>query len=233
MSVETIGSLAPFETESENALMRTRRRVPSTPAWLLRITIESFFIVLSILAAFAVENWRDNQNNQRLALRSLAIFEREIRQNQAAIDDAAPYHSGILNVLMQARADSTQRVDVRSVMEGLQPMRLSSAAWQTALGTGVLTHIDVETVWGLSQTYSRQQRFMEDLRTALPNPVALQGASTEEQSKAIQAAYVYMSELVKGEQDMRGWYKEALTTITHTLEQHQKLLEQPDITAKN
>jgi hypothetical protein len=234
MSVETIGSLGPFQTETDaDNMMRSRRPPPSTPAWLLRITVESFFIVLSILAAFAVENWRDTNNNQLLAVRSLQIFEREIRQNLAAIEDAAPYHSGILNVVTQARVDSTQRVDVRSVMEGLQLTPLRNAAWQTALGTGVLTHIDVETVWALSLTYSRQQRFAEDVRAVLPSAVDLHGDSPDERRHAIQAAYIYMNELVKGEQDLRGYYNEALQTITRTMKQQDKLVETPTASAKN
>jgi hypothetical protein len=233
MSVDTIGSLAPFQTDRDPApLTRSRRRTPSTPAWLLRITVESFFIVLSILAAFAVENWRDNQNNQRLAVKSLQIFEREINQNLAAIEDLAPFHSGILNILAQARADTTQMVDVRSVMEGLQVIPLRNAAWQTALGTGVLTHIDVETVWGLSLTYSRQQRFVEELRAALPSAADLQAGSRDETQKAIQAAFVYMNELVKGEQDLRGYYNEVLQTITRTLEDQTRFIDNPNVSAK-
>jgi hypothetical protein len=234
MSVDTIGSLGPFQTEIEPApLTRSRRRTPSTPAWLLRITVESFFVVLSILAAFAVENWRDNVNNQRMAVKSLQIFEREIRQNLAAIEDLTPYHSGILNIVMQARADTTQSVDIRSVMEGLQVVPLRNAAWQTALGTGVLTHIDVETVWGLSLTYSRQQRFIEDTRAALPSAVLLQGDSSDELRQTVQAAYIYMNELVKGEQDLRGFYNEALETITRTLQQHNRLIEGGSESANN
>lgn len=227
MSVETIGSLAPFETESENGLMRTRRRVPSTPAWLLRITIESFFIVLSILAAFAVENWRDNREKQRVAVRSLEIFEREIRLNLAAIEDLAPYHSGILNVVSQARTDSTVSIDVRTVMDGLQIVPLRTAAWQTALGTGVLTYIDVETVWHLSLIYSMQQSFVEDSR-AKPQPATLQNASREEVRKDIADAYSFMNALVSSEQNLKVLYEEMLRTIQATLQRQENRIAEPD-----
>lgn len=189
-------------------------RRPSTPAWLLRLTVESFFMIMSILAALAVDNWRDNTNNHRLAMQSLRIFEREIRQNLARLDDVAPYHSGLRVVVSQARTDSTQRVDVRSVIEGLQPTVLLNTAWQTSLATGALTHIDVETVSALSLTYSIQQRFVEDDRLTLPAVLSMGADVVDERHDTMRRIYMYLNDLVAREQQLRAVYQQALETIS-------------------
>ena len=47
--------------------------------WILRALAESTIIVVSIILALAVDEWRDDRQNQELAAQSLMIFEQEIR----------------------------------------------------------------------------------------------------------------------------------------------------------
>jgi hypothetical protein len=182
----------------------------STPEWLLRVFVESVLIVISILLALAVDQWRESSNNRHLAQQSLEIFQREIRQNLAKLEDALPFHQGMRNVVAGMAAGPEEGADLQTLMEGLEPLVLQNTAWETALATGALTHIDVNTVNALSLTYSHQERFREESRLALPRiTVAATGAELAAQ---VRVAAAYLNELVRSELELRGVYREALVT---------------------
>ena len=49
-------------------------------------------------------------------------------------------------------AGEPAEADLRSAMEGLEPVVLLNTAWETALATGVLTHMEFTIVSALSLT---------------------------------------------------------------------------------
>ena len=63
MAVETL--IAEKSNDEEHSERRVRIRRVSWPAWLLRVFVESFFIMFSILLALAVDNWREGNQNRR------------------------------------------------------------------------------------------------------------------------------------------------------------------------
>jgi len=209
----------PLKTDPrpDSQARRPKQRRGRRPAWLLRMAVESVLIIVSILAALAVDGLRDNANNRKLADQSLHIFRREIRQNLARLSDDALYHDGLRTVVRQAYQDPSQKVDLRSIAEGLQPTVLLNTAWQTALATGALTHIDVETVSALSLTYSIQQRFADDSRALLPARLANGGLLMDNSRVTLEETYAYVNHLVRGEQELRGVYEQALQLLDVTL----------------
>lgn len=187
------------------------------PEWILRATFESMLIIVSIVAALAVDEWRQGRQNQELATQSLAVFEREIRQNMARLDDAAPYHAGMRDVVARMAAEEAAAADLRSIMEGLEPTVLLSTAWETALATGALTYMDFEVVSALSLTYSLQRRFAEESRSHLPDISVGPGESPRTLDDRIAAARAYLEDLTRDEQQLRGVYAEALQMIRNRL----------------
>lgn len=120
--------------------MQTRK------AWIVRALVESVLITFSILFALAVDSWAEQRNDRELAARSLAIFEREIRQNLARVEDVAPYHRGLSAVVGEMVQDPARAAELRNVLEGVEPSILLDTAWETALAIGALTHMDFEVV---------------------------------------------------------------------------------------
>src|SRR5690606_9997973 len=76
-----------------------RRRRSGTPEWLLRVSIESVLIMVSILLALGVDEWRDGRDYRELAQQSLQIFALEIEQNLAMMNETLPYHIGLRDVV--------------------------------------------------------------------------------------------------------------------------------------
>lgn len=211
MSVETIAP--PPRPKHEEKQRRVFIRRVSWPSWLLRVFVESFFIMFSILMALAVENWRENRQHQRLAQQTLQVFEREIRLNLATIEDLAPYHAGLRSVVAQALANPAEAADMRTIVEGIRPTILQNTAWQTAGASGGLTHINVETTWQLSLTYSFQERYRQQSLAALPNFSLAATANGEELQRNVRQMYNYLNELVTLEQDLSAAYRQAIEII--------------------
>jgi hypothetical protein len=184
-----------------------------TPEWLLRMVVESMLIVLSILGALGVDQWRDGRHDSMVASQSLEIFEREIRSNQARLVDGVPYHAGLRDVVAGMAEDPNRAVEVRSIVEGLEPAVLLSTAWETALATGALTHMDVETVSGLSLTYNLQQRFREDMGRGVPRLIITPATTAQDKLTQIQQTLFYLTNLVRAEQQLQEVYSQALEII--------------------
>lgn len=184
--------------------------------WVVRATVESALIIASILLALAVDEWREDQQNQELANQALFSFARELRQNRARIQDVAPYHAGLRQVLARlayAEGAGSGAADLRSVVEGLEPTVLLSSAWETALATGALNYMGYETVSALSLTYSLQSRFEEYSRSELPSLNPLANLSDTDRRIVIRRALSYVEEVAQREQELLGVYGQALRMI--------------------
>lgn len=181
--------------------------------WILRALIESVLIVASIVLALAVDEWRENRQNQELADQSLTVFEREIRQNLRRLEDVVPYHAGLHAVVQRMDPREVTGADLRSVLEGLEPTVLLSTAWETALATGALTHIDFQTVSALSLTYSLQSRFVEESRSQAGRLLEPRTISTRSMAEQIDRARGRLASLTQREQELLGVYRQVLEVI--------------------
>ncbi len=175
--------------------------------------MESVLVVVSILLALAVDEWREERGFAELADQSLGIFEREIRQNQARLEDAVPFHNGIRDLLGQAMDQEGASMDLRSIMEGVEIPVILNTAWQTALATGALTHMDVETVSALSLTYSIQDRFIATSGRDRPHLLNADDMTRTALHEGMHEAYDYMTVLTRGEAELLTVYGEALALI--------------------
>ncbi len=108
--------------------------------WLPQVIIESVLIVVSILVALGLDSWRQNREDEEFLRTALSNFEIEIRQNQARVDDAAPFNLGLRTVLSQhyGVGDIDTVDEFVNMVEIYSPAALQSTAWDTALATGSL-----------------------------------------------------------------------------------------------
>ena len=153
---------------------------------------------------------RDSRHNRSVAKQSLEIFQDELCKNRGRIEYDLPFHMGLRDVVA-GMADKPERAgEVRSMLEGLEPALLLNTAWETALATGALTHMEVKTVSGLSMTYSEQDRFMTVTGEGIPRLLLLPGATPREKIVQAQQALTYLNDLVRSEQRLQAIYNEAI-----------------------
>ncbi|HEX6306557.1 MAG TPA: hypothetical protein VFZ69_00140 [Longimicrobiales bacterium] len=186
-------------------------RRSSTPEWLLRVSVESLLIVMSILLALAVDEWQEGRDYQELAQHSLQVFASEIEQNLAVLNEIVPYHLGLRDVVSDMAAEPERVTDVHSILEGLEPTVLQNTAWETALATGAFRYIDVATVSKLSRMYSLQQRYQAT--QGRPELYVTSATLPEQKLEQMQHALMYLNDLVRAEQQLLGVYLLALEEV--------------------
>jgi len=188
---------------------------PATSDWLPRVLFESFLIVISILVALALDEWRETRQNDETIRQALISFASEIRQNRARIEDAAPFNLGLLNVLEQrhAEGDIAGVDDFVNMIESYSPVVLQSTAWETALATGSLAKMNYEMVSALSLTYSLQNRYQIATSTGMDDLISPQNLSPDQMNLAIFNSIRYLSDATSMEAELSVVYGEATSVI--------------------
>lgn len=193
------------------------------PAWLAEVIVQSIAVMVSILLALWVDQWKQRRAARDLAMESMSNFAKEIRQNEARLDDVLPYHEAIRSMLQQVEKSHsihTQAEFQNAIgLDGLRPPSLLQTAWQTSVTTGALTHLDYETVAALSFTYTLQDRFREDSRAGFQSIMQASDFRPGEADIAVHSADNYLREVVNSENDLRATYAQAEQVLSRKLKE--------------
>ncbi len=191
------------------------------PAWLAEVLVQSVMIVLSILLALWVDEWKQHRAEQQLAQVSLTNFLHEVQQNEARLDDILPYHRAMHSMVKELEAGrgvSTPAEFESAVgVDGMRPPFLLTTAWQTALATGALQKMDYETVSALSLTYTLQDRFREESRSGIQSVLQATNFQAGHAQQALRSADIVLNDVVQGEEDLRATYAQAARLLDRKL----------------
>jgi len=179
------------------------------------VLFESALIVISILVALGLDEWRDDRQDEETVQLALSNFASELRQNQARVEDAAPFNRGLRSVLRNHYQDD----DIESVeefvnmVESYAPVVLQSTAWETALATGSLAKMDYNLVSALSLTYSLQNRYQLASRSGMADLTSPQNLSEEKLNLAMYNSIRYLDDITSMEEELGVIYDEAFAVI--------------------
>ena len=183
--------------------------------WLPRVLFESMLIVVSILVALYLDEWRDDRQDAENIEHALANFVSEIQQNRARVEDAAPFNQGLRHVLsrrQEVRAIESVATFV-NIIESYNPVVLQSTAWETAIATGALAKMDYNLVSALSLTYSLQNRYQQVSRTGMTEMTSPQNLSQDKLDLAVYNAIRYLDSVTSMEMELGVVYSEAKSVI--------------------
>jgi hypothetical protein len=187
----------------------------ATSVWLPQVLFESALIVVSILVALGLDEWRENRQDAEVIRHALSSFLSEVEQNQNRVEDAAPFNQGLRNVLYShyLEDDIDSLDDFVSMLESYSPAVLQSTAWETALATGSLAKMDYKVVSALSLTYSLQNRYQLANRTGFYELTSPQNLAEGRLKLAVYNSIRYLDNITGMETDLGVVYSEAATVI--------------------
>ena len=176
---------------------------------------ESMLIVVSILFALYLDEWRDDRQDAENIEDALAYFVSEIQQNRARVEDAAPFNQGLRHVLsrrQEVRAIESVATFV-NIFESYNPVVLQSTAWETAIATGALAKMDYKLVSALSLTYSLQNRYQQVSQNGKAQMTSPQNLSEEKLDLAVYNAIRYLDTVTGMETELGAVYAEAESVL--------------------
>jgi len=193
----------------------------STSVWLPRVLFESALITVSILLALGLDEWREDRQNEETVVQAMSNFLREIKQNKARVDDAAPFNKGLRDVLHRRYRDGdiSSTNEFIDIVESYTPVVLQSTAWETALATGSVTKMDYSLVSALSLTYGLQTRYQQAVRLGMDDLVRPQNLSADMLDLAIYNSVRYLDNATAMETELSVVYTEAEAVLRNAWRQ--------------
>lgn len=147
-----------------------------------RLLVEFLSIVLGVLLALALNEWRETRSHRSQAKAALMNVKNELQSNLEAL--TILHENNAKTVELMAENNNERSSENRKFIPGLQ---LRETAWETFLSTGVSSYTDYETVLVLSETYSFQNVYKQSgalLTEAAMNMAAYAAANGREVADA-------------------------------------------------
>ena len=197
-------------------LGRLSGRVTRLPWGML--VAEAFFTVAAILLALAADDWRQRREERELAQVALRNFVRELEANREEVASVRGYHDS-LRVSFAAAAERSMTTQFRNIREvhpgfrGVAPAFLLESAWETALATGALRHIDYRVVHGLAAVYTTQRKLdglNDQLLASIVSPDVL---GRNDIGMAARMGALYFSDVTAMERGLLGTYDQLLREL--------------------
>ena len=122
-------------------------RPPSRIPW-LKLGAETFFVLLGVLLALALDEWRQGRREQEVVVLALENIRNEIRANRPEVQRALTHHRDLLR-----RLEETPGIGV-----ALRPAMIRNNAWQAAQSSQAAARMDFSSV----AAFSKMEEFQED-----------------------------------------------------------------------
>jgi hypothetical protein len=186
------------------------------PTSLLRFAAEVLFVGMGVFLGLMGDEWRERSQQRQQAESSLRRLRTEIATNRAAVARVKDYHlakKGDIDRYFGAAIGDRPKIGVE--IRGLQNAYFERTAWDLALATGSLAHMDPQIAVALSQIYTLQQDYA-DLTRGIMQALYLR-PPTENADQFLGAISGYFGDIVLWEPRLLQLYDELLPRIDRAL----------------
>jgi hypothetical protein len=123
------------------------------------VLAESALIVLSVLLALVLDEWRRGRDERAEFAIALESIRAELADNRSAVERARANHLAVHDSLLQY-VNRAQTPPPRIYYGGMfNPASVLSAAWQSARDGGSLDRLSYDVRLTLARVYDRQSRY--------------------------------------------------------------------------
>lgn len=180
--------------------------------WLLKIVLEVALVSVGVFLALMGDQWRENARQREMAAASLRGFRAEVVANRQAVADVKDYHVAMLKSLNAYLAADPKARKLESVqIRGIRPVFFEQTAWDLAIATGALAHIDPALAFELSRVYGLQRSYADETRGMM------QAVFLKPFVETFEGLTAYYGDLVVWEPQLLRMYDEVLPKIDTAL----------------
>jgi type II secretory pathway pseudopilin PulG len=184
--------------------------------WLSELIIQPIMIVLSILAALAVNNWQESHAAAKRVAEARAAFANEIASNRQLLlsETYLPHHRRLQAEYRKALTENL--TDPGTFFEsGVHPAPLRDSAWRMLSGTATLMQLPPEFVLALTDIYQLQdatQKRSEGFLTGLGAPRSDRDSPAYAKDLTRSISF-FLNDLVPAEEKLLKLYDHALERL--------------------
>lgn len=182
----------------------TTNRLPGLRERLPEILLEAFSVLIAVLLAFAVEEWRDDRELAERAAEARSAIVAEIDRNRDELEQAQEDLQTTLDQLEAAAAARKKEQSPEGLSLSVDIALLSSAAWKTAMATDSSRRLDYAWMLQISELYELQDLYMRaqwDVVRATSELTAAPNASVDDVLKRVHGEYRLLRTLHGGLMD--------------------------------
>jgi hypothetical protein len=173
-------------------------------------------ISASVFLGLIGQQWYEDSRQRTAALSSLQRFRSEISANRKEVSSKLQYHAPLQKTLRTyVRADAEGRKTINLKFNDIQPPFFERTAWELALATQSLAHIDTELAFVLSRIYTFQDQV--DALTRAFTDSMYRNPPSYESEPFLHAADLYYGDVVAFEAGLVGMYDTVLPMIDTAL----------------
>lgn len=133
----------------------------STKRWLPRLVVESVVVMVSILIALVVDEWRESRAAEATVQWSLQSIRQEMEHNRQNLEETSRYHRRLADTLLTLAASEASRIDEEVRPHGwVMTPQLTSAAWHGANTTRATADMPAPVVLTLAGVYQEQEQYL-------------------------------------------------------------------------
>jgi hypothetical protein len=167
------------EPDAPAAAPRTTIRA-RIAARLPEILIEALFLLIAVVLAFAVEEWREELELDRLAIEARDAIVQEVQRNRDELVESKQDTIDAIAALEAALAASESGAPTPGRLEvDFELALLSSAAWRTAQATEASRRMNYAWMLQVSQSYELQAMYQQAQWAAVEALVTLRTSGDE------------------------------------------------------
>ena len=185
---------------------------------LVTIGLEVVLISAGVFLGLMGEQWRERTEQRELAEISLRRFRTEIVNNRKAVAAVSDYHADLKRDLdgyfkLEPRTPAMLKI---GMTRGLGPVFFEQAAWDLALATQALAHIDSDLAFTLSRVYTLQQSY-GGIQTAILNSTVYGRSATQDFDGFWRSVQYYLGDISFFDPTILKAYDEVLVQIDRAL----------------
>lgn len=119
-----------------------------------KYTYEMISIIIGVLIALGVDEWREDHQNRERANTALTNIQNEVKMNLGVLETIHPRN---MEAFAMVQTESSED-DSATIVPALQ---LQDVAWNTFMSNGISVHVDYDELYQVAELYSIQQIYKD------------------------------------------------------------------------
>lgn len=169
-------------------------------------------VMLGVYLGLLANDWNEERKENQKLENVLKSMEGEILHNQEVVEESLSYFRQLADSIYYMK-DKSVTPSSFSFWQGLNPPLLKNASFQTAMLTGVLTNLDIETLEQLGTSYSLQEDLKEQTNTYVQSITSKIGSSEFDNKKYLIILENYAHDQIYAEETLVKELEKTLKAI--------------------